>query len=93
MQSLLRTSLTLGLAVVSLGMAACASSPPEDGLVAADDSQKVVCRNEAKTGSRMAKKVCRTQGEWDEIAAENKEMRQSLQKGSTSGGISDGSRQ
>ncbi len=32
---------------------------------AADDSSRRVCRNITPTGSRLTKRVCRTQAEWD----------------------------
>lgn len=94
MRSLISLSRGLGLACLFLGLAACASSPPADGLVADEtDPLKIICRNEPNTGSRLPKKVCRTRQEWDEIAAANQEMKRGLQRDTTSGAISDGSRQ
>lgn len=83
----------IGSVLVLLGLAACASSP-SDGLVAADvDPQKIICRNEPNTGSRLPKKVCRTRAEWDEMAAASAELGRNLERDTVGGSISDGSRQ
>jgi len=81
------------LVLVLTGLAACASAPTEEGAVAAADIDKVVCRREADTGSRLPKKTCKKQSEWDAIAEENERIRRNLDRASTGGSISDGSRQ
>ena len=82
----------LALAAVTLGISACASAPTEEGAVAAVDVDRVVCRREADTGSRLPKKTCKKQCEWDLIAEENERIRRSLRRGSTAtGNYSDGS--
>ncbi len=62
--------------------AGCASSP-EPGAVAANekDPERIICRNEAKVGSRLPKRDCKSAREWDEIAAKNLEDRRNMQRG------------
>ena len=94
MRSFVSTLRGFGAALLLLGLAACASSPSGEGLVAGGkDPNKVICRNEPNTGSRLPKKVCHTRAEWDEIAAASAELGHSLQRDSVGGAISDGSRQ
>lgn len=56
------------------GLALLASNPALAGnpqSAAADASKKdpdrIVCRSEAMTGSRMHTRVCRTQAQWDDL--------------------------
>ena len=84
---------SLALALVVFGLSACASAPTEEGAVAAADLDPVVCKKDADTGSRLAKKKCKKQSEWDLIAEENERMRRNLERGSAAGSISDGTRQ
>lgn len=94
MRSLVSIWRCSGLALVLFGLAACASSPSSNGLLADEkDPNQVICRNEPNTGSRLPKKVCRTRAEWDEIAAASAELGRSLQRDTVGGAISDGSRQ
>ncbi len=81
------------LVLVLIGLSACASAPVEEGAVAAADVDRVVCRRDADTGSRLPKKTCKKQSEWDAIAEENEQIRRNLDRASTGGSISDGSRQ
>ncbi len=59
------------VAVTLLGLAACATSVPEEENLA-DEYARVeyeasrICTYERKTGSMMRKRVCRTQAEIDE---------------------------
>ncbi len=80
------------IASLALGVSACASSSSSDVLLADDDPNRVVCRNDINTGSRLKKKTCRTQAEWDEIAERTAEMHRGLQRDSAEGAITDGSR-
>jgi len=54
---------------------------------AAPDRSKRVCRNMTPTGSRMTKRVCRTQAEWD---AEAERAARLLQDGQINGSSQDG---
>ena len=78
----------LALAAVTLGISACASAPTEEGAMAAADIDPVVCKRDADTGSRLKKKTCKKQSEWDLIAEENERIRRNLERGSAAGGIS-----
>ena len=84
---------SLALALIILGISACASAPTEEGAMVAADLDPVVCKQDANTGSRLQKKTCKKQSEWDLIAEENERIRRNLERGSTGGSISDGSRQ
>lgn len=77
---------------LALGVSACASSSSSDVLLVDNDPNRVVCRNDINTGSRLKKKTCRTQAEWDEIAERTAEMHRDLQRDSAAGAITDGSR-
>jgi len=93
MRSFVPLSYILGLSLVSLGIAACASSTSPDGIVEEElDPMQVVCRNDINTGSRLPSKTCHTRQEWDEIAAANLEEKRKLERGTMDGSISDGSR-
>ncbi len=76
-----------------IGLSACASAPTEEGALVAADVDKVVCKRDADTGSRLPKKTCKKQSEWDAIAEENEQIRRNLDRASTGGSLSDGSRQ
>jgi hypothetical protein len=39
-----------------------------------DKKNRMVCRNEAPTGSRLGNRVCHTQEEWDDISAEHQKL-------------------
>ena len=56
---LLVSLILLAAADTSPATATAKITPPE---------KKVVCRSEAEIYSRIARRVCRTQAEWDEMA-------------------------
>lgn len=94
MRPFVSLSYVLGLSLFSLGIGACASSTSPDGIVEEElGPMQVVCRNDINTGSRIPKKVCHTRQEWDEIAAANLDEKRKLERGSTDGSFTDGSRQ
>jgi hypothetical protein len=39
-----------------------------------NDANRIVCKNDAPTGSRLGKAVCKTKAEWDEQRARDKQM-------------------
>jgi hypothetical protein len=90
MQSLVPLSRGLALALVLLVMGACASSSPSGALHA---EQRIVCRSDVNTGSRLPKKTCRSKEEWDQIAEESAELSRNLERATRDGAISDGARQ
>ena len=55
------------VAVPLLAGAPAAGATPAEGV-----SDKVVCKNKAKTGTRFPNKTCRTRAEWEKITAQNK---------------------
>ena len=80
------------VALIGLGLTACAGTSSTETMLADDDPNRIVCRNDINTGSRLKKKICRTQAEWDEIAEQTAEMQRGLQRDTTEGSITDGSR-
>ena len=48
---------SLALALIILGISACASAPTEEGAMFAADLDPVVCKQDANTGSRLQKKT------------------------------------
>jgi hypothetical protein len=50
------------------------SSPPPVTQEAADDSDKVVCRYDAETGTRFKTRTCHTKGEWKDMNERAEEM-------------------
>ena len=53
--------------------AGTATGTPAQILGATDDPGRRVCRRERETGTRISRKVCRTQGEWDRMHEESME--------------------
>lgn len=49
------------------------AAPPK-----AEASDKMVCKSIASTGTRFVKHDCRTQGEWDQIAADSRAATQDM---------------
>ncbi len=50
-----------------------ATSTASSGKGAAADKDKVVCRKDTATGSRLrVNRVCMTKGQWDELAEKNR---------------------
>lgn len=88
MKSLRFLSCVLGLALASVGISACASSTSDSLLVSQDDPQRVICRSDINTGSRLPKKTCRTKAEWDELAAQTAELHRNLQRSTVDGALS-----
>lgn len=87
-------SLPCGLAIilVSAGLTACASSSSTETMLADDDPNRIICRNDINTGSRLKKKTCRPKWEWDEIAERTAELHRGLQRDTTEGSITPDSR-
>lgn len=88
----MRILVSVLLVSLAFGISACASSSSTETMLADNDPNRVVCRNDINTGSRLKKKTCRTQQEWDEIAAQTAEMQRGLERDTAEGTISDGSR-
>lgn len=68
--SSLKRVLFLSLISVSIGVKAEAADQQSKSVANADTETKkvtVVCKRYAPTGTRIGKKVCRTQAEWDEM--------------------------
>ena len=68
------TGLIVGLAFMgSPVLAQQPTSAPADNIVVTGQqySNKVVCRFEANTGSRLQTRICHTNKEWDEIREQN----------------------
>jgi hypothetical protein len=90
MQSLVPLSRGFALALVLLVMGACANSNPSGTLHA---EQRMICRSDVNTGSRLPNKTCRSKQEWDQIAEETAELKRNLERSTRDGAISSGARQ
>jgi hypothetical protein len=82
------------LLTASIASAQTAASPPagvaQPGTVAAAaptqpkaDADKPVCRSSVPTGSRLPVRECHTQAQWDQMAADAKQMTQDSQRNYT----------
>lgn len=91
MHTLISVLRNLALILLPLGLAACASTSSTETMLA-DDPNRVICRDDIHTGSRLPKKICRTKLEWDEIALETAKLHRSLERDTAQGEISSGSR-
>lgn len=80
------------IALVGFGLTACAGTSSTETMLADDDPNRIICRDDINTGSRLKKKTCRTKAEWDEIAEKTAEMQRGLQRDTAEGAITDGSR-
>ena len=57
----------LTVTVLAGGLGSVAATAQEQGKSAAQpDNSRRVCRTEIPSGSRLARRTCRTQAEWDE---------------------------
>ncbi|MDF0546545.1 hypothetical protein PX699_29755 [Sphingobium sp. H39-3-25] len=88
MPSLLRATTMAALlaAALSAHAASHADDRPDDkaqgDAAPVDDSQKVVCRSEAVTGSIMArKKTCKTKAEWRAFTTETQRQKDKMFQG------------
>lgn len=90
MQSLVPLSRGLALPLVLLMIGACASSTPSGTLHA---EQRIICRSDVNTGSRLPNKTCRSKQEWDRISEETGELARNLERSTREGTISSGGRQ
>lgn len=84
---LLRVKLgVIAAASLLVVLAGCAGSggPKEFRSAEEIDMQKIICRSEKPTGSRIAKRVCKTEGEWLAEAEESKELMRNRDRGPTS---------
>lgn len=85
-----RTSLVTAIAIATaliLPANIAIANDPGSTAKAGPDRSKRVCRNVTPTGSRMTKRVCRTQAEWD---AEAERAARLLQDGQINGSSQDG---
>lgn len=80
--------LTVTIAALALAgtLAGCASDSANT--VADNDPNRIICRTDPNTGSRLPKRVCKTAAEWDDIAARNEEERRNLGRAESSAGAS-----
>ncbi len=69
---------TMALGSVLLVFAACAGPSATDGAVA--DGEKVRCETITPVGSRLGKRVCMTEAEWDVWSREQQERGDQLRR-------------
>ncbi len=77
----LKTS-CLSIVVLLIAVLAGCASEPKPGAVIVDenDPQRIICKNDAPTGSRLPKRTCKTAQEWDEIAEANQLAKRNLRR-------------
>ncbi len=77
-----------GIALPLIIAAGCASDPAAPGAVAVadNDPERIICHKDPEIGSRLPKRVCKSAGEWDAIAEEEKEDRRNLRRGAVGPG-------
>ena len=92
MRTLVSVPCGLALILASAGLTACASTSSTEAMLAQDDPNRIICRNDINSGSRLKKKTCRPKWEWDEIAAGTAEIHRNLQRDTAKGEVSEGSR-
>ena len=81
LMSLLVLVMAAALAAGDASASTTAPSPPPKASNNALDPDKVICRQEADTGSRFEKRICHTRAQWDEMSAHAQEMqRQNSQR-------------
>jgi len=56
----------------------------------ARDPEAIRCKRYAETGSRIGKKVCMTNAEWDKTAEASREAVERIQRSSVQGGMEGG---
>ena len=77
------SGMTTVLSIMGL-VAGCAGTPDADSAAnMADDPDRMVCKREKETGSRLSSRVCKTAGEWEQERHNNKEAIRSA----TGGGL------
>lgn len=54
---------------------ATSADRPADEVIEAENGETVRCRQIRQTGSRLRNRVCRTQEQWDQMAADAREIR------------------
>jgi hypothetical protein len=71
-----------GASILLVTVTGCATAPgqeiPESG--ADVNLDRIICHENATTGTRMVTKTCKTQREWEADAAESKEINRKLQR-------------
>ena len=75
---------------IAAGCAALPSGPddPSDEMIANSEGEGVICRREAKAGSRLGRTVCTTKEQRERMAEEAREALQGAQQaGPTAGSI------
>jgi len=68
---MLRFACAVAILSAAISGPALASDNPS-GAADPAKSEKKICKNEAKTGSIMPKRVCRTKAEWDQLSEQGK---------------------
>ena len=78
-------AIALGAAVAGAPAAALAgaATPSDAKNPTAKDPDKIVCRNDETTGSRIPTRVCHSQRDWDAMSSDSREKIQDIQDRST----------
>lgn len=67
------SAFSMGVAVILSGMTIAMPASAEAQGSAQPDTSRRVCRNITPSGSRLTRRVCRTQAEWDQSRDQNQE--------------------
>ncbi len=74
---------SLATIIATAGLASgCASDPTA---VADKDPTRIICRNEAETGSRLPKRTCMEAREWEAMAEEAAQLKRNMDRGTVDG--------
>ena len=77
---------TVGLTLALVITAGCASSPDSESAsygaseAIEGDPDRIVCRREKETGSRLASRTCKTAAEWEQERLDNQDAMRNAQK-------------
>ncbi len=75
-----RVAVVLAVAAISTGCSTTAADnrASDDARylasAEAEDSEKLICRREQPTGSRISERICLTAADWDKIERQSQEM-------------------
>jgi len=77
---------TFGFVLTLVILAGCASSPDSESAsygaseAIEQDPDRIVCRREKETGSRLASRTCKTAAEWEQERLDNQDAMRNAQK-------------
>ncbi len=79
----LRTAALAALFVALLG--GCASTPEGETVASNSDPDRLICRKEESMGSRLPKRICKKNAEWERDAEASRQAVRTQQRGAVGG--------